>query len=77
MSELPGNPYVAGPTNYMAEMHANGRSDSAMVASAMLALAYEQRTANLLAMFAMTEDTFISAEKYSEIAEELRERLSL
>ena len=50
-AHLPGNPHADGPVNYMAEMHAGGRSDQAMVASAMLALAYEQRTANLIAFY--------------------------
>lgn len=48
MSNLPGNPFAEGPDNYRETLHELGKSHLAYEISATLALAYEQRTANLL-----------------------------
>ena len=78
-AHLPGNPHVDGPVNYMAEMHAGGRSDQAMVASAMLALAHEQRTANLIALWTdpNANESPMNDLNYGHIAKQIKERLGL
>ncbi|MGO2030620.1 MAG: hypothetical protein ACTH2A_06705 [Glutamicibacter ardleyensis] len=50
MSNLPGNPFAEGPDNYRGTLHELGKSHLAYEISAALALAYEQRTANLIAV---------------------------
>lgn len=54
-------------------------------AEATLALAYEQRTANLIALWGMADDTVMSLDKangmgaddWSSVAKQIRERLGL
>lgn len=50
MSHLPGNPFAEGPDNFRETLHHLGKSHLAYEISATLALAYEQRTANLIAL---------------------------
>lgn len=57
MINLPGNPFAEGPDNYRETLHELGKSHLAYEISATLALAYEQRTANLIAYIEIIDDT--------------------
>lgn len=54
MSNLPGNPFAEGPDSFRETLHHLGKSHLAYEISATLALAYEQRTANLIALAGLT-----------------------
>ncbi|WPR65229.1 hypothetical protein SLW73_02495 [Glutamicibacter protophormiae] len=64
MSNLPGNPHVVDPDGA-------ATLDACLTASATLALAYEQRTANLIAYVEKIDDQTLIAERCSEIAHRL------
>ena len=68
MSNLPGNPHAG--------LHGDDAStgDGRVIGEALLALAYEQRTANLIALHQMTVTAILSGAKVS--ATELLERNS-
>ncbi|MBG6085836.1 hypothetical protein [Zhihengliuella flava] len=69
---LPGNPYAQGPDNYRSTLHDEGKSHLAYEIGAILALAYEQRTANLIALAAL--DASIGMDP-SSMAREAYERM--
>ncbi|ERI39167.1 hypothetical protein M707_02605 [Arthrobacter sp. AK-YN10] len=78
MSTIPGNPYAEDLEDY-----SDPRNSIEGVAT--LALAYEQRTSNLIALWSMQDDTAMSldksngmgADEWSSVAKQIRERLGL
>lgn len=68
MSNLPGNPFEADAQD-------DPRNMGGTTANALLALAYEQRTATLV--HALLSDSLVTDGKYDEIQAEVRQRLGL
>ena len=73
MSNLPGNPFAEGPDNYRETLHNIGKSHLAYEIIATLALAYEQRTANMIAYI----ETFGGGIDYDDIWHDVSTRLGL
>lgn len=78
MSGMEGNPHAESLTGY-----ADPRNS--LEAMATLALAYEQRTANLIALWGMSDDACMALDTasgtgesdWSSVAKQIRERLGL
>lgn len=71
MSNLPGNPFAEGPDNYRWTLHEMGESHLAYEISATLALAYEQRTANLIAVAKWTNGLDVASNLMDQVAERM------
>lgn len=69
MSNLPGNPHWGLHGDYAST------GDGRVIGEALLALAYEQRTATLVQ--ALLSDSLVTDGKYDEIQAEVRKRLGL
>lgn len=77
MSNLPGNPFAEGPDNYRETLHYIGKSHLAYEISATLALAYEQRTANLLKVLELQGRMHIAEHAFNLSAFDVAPRLGL
>lgn len=71
MSNLPGNPHANVNADYA------DTNDGRINGEAILALAYEQRTASLVALFNDPHPEGIPGIDYVEIARQIHERLGL
>ncbi|WP_346921320.1 hypothetical protein [Glutamicibacter creatinolyticus] len=77
MSNLPGNPFAEGPDNFRETLHLAGKSHLAYEISATLALAYEQRTANLIALAQLCVSIDGPTVDLSEDLQQITERLGM
>lgn len=71
MNNLPGNPYTTEEALYTED------SNNAAVVNATLALAYEQRTANLIAMYTDGNTGTAPGVNYKDLLEAITGRLDL
>ena len=77
MSNLPGNPFAEGPDSFRETLHNMGKSHLAYEISATLALAYEQRTANLLKVLELQGRMHDVAQAFNLSAFDVAERLGM
>jgi len=70
MSNLPGNPFEVNAQDDPGNM-------GGTTANALLALAYEQRTANLIALWGQPDSMAITGLDYEAVREGIRERLGM
>ena len=68
-NDFPGNPW--------AEVRSQVTADTAGIIAAAHLQSYEQRTANLIALYSMPEDRFMSRDEWAAVKDAILERLGL
>ncbi|ALD64018.1 hypothetical protein AFL94_08880 [Arthrobacter sp. LS16] len=79
MSHLPGNPHVKGSSAALSRANNWSLTAAEYVSvantEATLALAYEQRTANLIALWGHPDSSSIPGLDYEAVREQIKDRL--